>query len=83
MEKIWVKKSSRNEVMNFLGLTIFLEFLMIFQQCLELKITKRGFYALDPRFDVVRRGHLAAPREPTRTHAGPRGRLRGAIDKSG
>ena len=28
-------------------------------------------------------GHMAALRELTRTHAGPRGRLHGAMDQSG
>ena len=40
---------------------------------------KGGFNVLDPRgADVAQHGHVAVPREPTQTHAGPRGRLGGA-----
>ena len=82
MEKIWGKRSSRNEVINILMLIIFLYFFMIYQEFLQLKICKKGgLYALDPcGADVALRGHVRAPWEQSPTPASLRGCLRGAMD---
>ena len=71
MEKIWVKRPFKLKVMNLWTLHIFWILFLIFQDFLEFLKAKKCKNVWDVRgADVTRHGHVAMPRELTRTHAG-------------
>ena len=69
------KKSSRNEVMNFLRLLIFSEFFMIFLEFLELKKSQKGVNMCWTRTEMMWHDmdmwqHHGSRHKPMRAHVG-------------